>query len=162
MCDNVSLSIMVNLASDLFQELKNIQSVTEKYDYVMKKDPKFMSHYPIVFKYMIIDKYCPEAFHYMLRYKQELLIDNVQNNANDKKTNIKNYYMHQAEYARQLFINCNYTRDKLQEIYNTNYNEVQKMYSESENLVAVTNEKIEKDRRSNLVDFIKREMFTKI
>lgn len=152
---NAGLKIMVNIVSELFKEVKEISSITDKHTFVEKKDKTFITHYPIVFKYMLLDKYCPDAFLYILEYKQELMVANI---TNDEKTNIDNYCKVQAEYTRQLFKNENFKEKKLQKIYDENYNEVKKMYTESVNMVKGFNDLVINERRNRLISFIQNEI----
>lgn len=156
--DNVPLAVMANVVTGMYNEIKDMQSITEKYDYIEKKDKTFLSHFPIVFKYMLIDKYCPDAFAYVLKYRQDLLIDNAQNHGNDNNINLENYYKVQAEYARQLHINSNFSKKKLQKIYDDNYEEAKNLYQESAKIVSDCNKSLSDDRKKRLTDFIKREL----
>lgn len=147
-----ALKLICGIATKLFEELNNIEYKTDKYEYLMKKDPRFISTFPTVCKYMLEGLFDEEALINTLKYKQQLTSENI---SNDENINIENYYKVHAEYARELYANLKTLSDnKLNAIYNENYNWLKKNYSEAKCEARKNKEEISNYRKTKLINYI--------
>ena len=153
-----SYRILTNIASSIFEELKKIKFPTDKHKYLLDKDPKFITNYPTVCKYMMEDLFDMDAFVYLLKYKQQLHRENITSHNNDANINVENYYKANAEYVRQMYaIKRLLNYKQLREIYDENYNWLKKEYTGAVEEKKKNEFYISKDRKKNLIDYLKKE-----
>ncbi len=162
--DNITLDPFTKFVTEIFKEIKAMDSVLDKNEYIDKKlSEKFRTRHYIVCKYMLYDKFCPSAFAWLIKNDQELLKLNPENDINVNK---ENYFKTQAEYARLLFkgcsdkgcINCGgiipLSESKLKKIYEDNYNEIKTDYEAAIKINDQYKEVVNRKHKKQLMDFI--------